>query len=226
MPPMHAVNAPTKLMRDLGYSEGYVYDPDTEEGFSGLNYFPDDLPRQQFYRPLERGFEREIKKRLDYWDETARNAKSAERIRQGPITDQTLCTPGGSIMRRSAKLVAIAAVAVLPLVGGMAARPSHRSARPRRRKPKPCRRRRRSAPGAYWVWQPGYWRWNGRALHLGRGPLCPRRPMPGPFGCRALGFWSAAAGSGAAATGAADRRQAQRRAALIRRGMDRPLRRR
>ncbi|HEY7990247.1 MAG TPA: replication-associated recombination protein A [Stellaceae bacterium] len=68
MPPMHAVNAPTKLMRELGYSEGYVYDPDTKEGFSGLNYFPDDLPRQTFYRPLERGFEREIMKRLDYWN--------------------------------------------------------------------------------------------------------------------------------------------------------------
>ena len=67
MPPMHAVNAPTRLMRDLGYSAGYVYDPNTEEGFSGLNYFPDDLPRQQFYQPIERGFEREIKKRLDYW---------------------------------------------------------------------------------------------------------------------------------------------------------------
>ncbi len=67
MPPMHAVNAPTRLMRDLGYSAGYVYDPNTEEGFSGLNYFPDDLPRQQFYQPNERGFEREIKKRLDYW---------------------------------------------------------------------------------------------------------------------------------------------------------------
>jgi putative ATPase len=68
MPPMHAVNAPTKLMRELGYAEGYVYDPDTKEGFSGLNYFPDDLPRQNFYRPLERGFEREIAKRLDYWN--------------------------------------------------------------------------------------------------------------------------------------------------------------
>ena len=68
MPPLHAVNAPTRLMRDLGYSEGYVYDPDTEEGFSGLNYFPDALPRQSFYQPLERGFEREIKKRLNYWE--------------------------------------------------------------------------------------------------------------------------------------------------------------
>jgi putative ATPase len=68
MPPMHAVNAPTRLMRDLGYSEGYIYDPDTAEGFSGLNYFPDALPRRNFYRPLDRGFEREIKKRLDYWE--------------------------------------------------------------------------------------------------------------------------------------------------------------
>jgi putative ATPase len=68
MPPLHAVNAPTRLMRELGYSEGYVYDPDTEEGFSGLNYFPDALPRQSFYRPAERGFEREIKKRLEYWE--------------------------------------------------------------------------------------------------------------------------------------------------------------
>jgi putative ATPase len=68
MPPLHAVNAPTRLMRELGYSEGYVYDPDTEEGFSGLNYFPDALPRQSFYRPVERGFEREIKKRLEYWE--------------------------------------------------------------------------------------------------------------------------------------------------------------
>ncbi|HUB96406.1 MAG TPA: replication-associated recombination protein A [Stellaceae bacterium] len=67
MPPMHAVNAPTRLMRELGYSEGYVYDPSTEEGFSGLDYFPDALERQSFYRPIARGFEREIKKRLDYW---------------------------------------------------------------------------------------------------------------------------------------------------------------
>ena len=74
MPPPHAVNAPTKLMRDLGYSAGYVYDPSTEEGFSGLNYFPDDLPRQQFYRPIERGFEREVKKRLDYWDKLRRDS--------------------------------------------------------------------------------------------------------------------------------------------------------
>jgi putative ATPase len=68
MPPLHAVNAPTRLMRELGYGEGYVYDPSAEDGFSGLNYFPDGVERQRFYRPIERGFEREIKKRLDYWD--------------------------------------------------------------------------------------------------------------------------------------------------------------
>jgi putative ATPase len=73
MPPMHSVNAPTKLMRELGYGEGYVYDPDTDEGFSGLNYFPDELPRRELYRPIERGFEREIKKRLDYWERLRRN---------------------------------------------------------------------------------------------------------------------------------------------------------
>jgi putative ATPase len=72
MPPMHAVNAPTRLMRELGYGEGYVYDPNTEEGFSGLDYFPEDLPRQPFYHPFERGFEREIKKRLDYWEKLRR----------------------------------------------------------------------------------------------------------------------------------------------------------
>jgi putative ATPase len=78
MPPMHAVNAPTKLMRELGYSEGYVYDPDTKEGFSGLNYFPDELPRQVFYRPLERGFEREIAKRIDYWNKLRQRKTETE----------------------------------------------------------------------------------------------------------------------------------------------------
>ena len=68
MPPKHILNAPTRLMKNLGYSDGYVYDHDTEEGFSGQNCFPDDMPRQRFYDPPERGFEREIRKRLDYWD--------------------------------------------------------------------------------------------------------------------------------------------------------------
>ena len=54
-------------MKDLGYGKGYVYDHNTDEGFSGQNYFPDDYPRQTFYEPSERGFEREVGKRLDYW---------------------------------------------------------------------------------------------------------------------------------------------------------------
>ncbi len=67
MPPMHILNAPTKLMKNIGYGGGYEYDHDAEEGFSGQNYFPDGMAREIFYNPPERGFEREIRKRLDYW---------------------------------------------------------------------------------------------------------------------------------------------------------------
>jgi len=67
MPPKHILNAPTRLMKNLGYGAGYEYDHNTAEGFSGQNYFPDDMPRQQFYRPTERGFEREVARRLAYW---------------------------------------------------------------------------------------------------------------------------------------------------------------
>jgi putative ATPase len=67
MPPMHILNAPTKLMAGLGYGKDYVYDPDTEAGFSGQNYFPDGMARAEFYKPMDRGFEREIQKRLDHW---------------------------------------------------------------------------------------------------------------------------------------------------------------
>ena len=65
-PPKHILNAPTRLMKDIGYGAGYAYDHEAEEGFSGQNYFPDGLARQRFYSPVERGFEREIRKRLDY----------------------------------------------------------------------------------------------------------------------------------------------------------------
>jgi putative ATPase len=68
MPPLHILNAPTGLMRKLGYGAGYRYDHATEEGFSGQNYFPDGTERRNFYRPGDRGFEREIKKRLLYWE--------------------------------------------------------------------------------------------------------------------------------------------------------------
>jgi putative ATPase len=68
MPPKHILNAPTRLMKDLGYGKGYSYDHDTAEGFSGQNYFPDGMARERFYNPVERGFEREIMKRIEYWD--------------------------------------------------------------------------------------------------------------------------------------------------------------
>jgi putative ATPase len=67
MPPAHILNAPTKLMKELGYGAGYEYDHDTDEGFSGQNYFPDAVKREEFYRPGERGFEKDIAKRLAYW---------------------------------------------------------------------------------------------------------------------------------------------------------------
>jgi putative ATPase len=67
MPPMHILNAPTSMMKDLGYGDGYQYDHDVDDGFSGQDYFPEDMTRQDFYTPPERGFEREINKRLDYW---------------------------------------------------------------------------------------------------------------------------------------------------------------
>jgi putative ATPase len=67
MPPAHILNAPTKLMKNLGYGKGYEYDHEAEEGFSGQNYFPEAMDRQSFYQPRDVGFEREVQKRLDYW---------------------------------------------------------------------------------------------------------------------------------------------------------------
>lgn len=68
MPPKHILNAPTKLMKQEGYGTGYQYDHDAPDAFSGQNYFPDAMPRTDFYAPPERGFEREINKRLAYWN--------------------------------------------------------------------------------------------------------------------------------------------------------------
>ena len=78
MPPKVILNAPTKLMGNEGYGEGYIYDHDTPEGFSGQNYFPQKIGRQKFYTPVERGFEREVKKRLDYFN-SLRKKKKMER---------------------------------------------------------------------------------------------------------------------------------------------------
>lgn len=66
-PPKHILNAPTRLMKDLGYGAGYEYDHDAEDAFSGQGYFPDEMSRERFYMPADRGFEREIAKRLAYW---------------------------------------------------------------------------------------------------------------------------------------------------------------
>ena len=68
MPPKNILNAPTKMMKNLGYSDGYVYDPETSTGCSGQNCFPDGMERISLYKPVERGFEREIKKRFEYWN--------------------------------------------------------------------------------------------------------------------------------------------------------------
>ena len=78
MPPAHILNAPTKLMQQLGYGAGYAYDHETEDAFSGQNYFPDGMARQQFYTPRGRGFEREIAKRLEYWAKLRRERSESE----------------------------------------------------------------------------------------------------------------------------------------------------
>ena len=73
-PPKKICNAATKLMTELGYGDGYVYDHDTENAFSGENFFPDELSRKVFYQPVERGFERELKKRIDWLDRKRKNS--------------------------------------------------------------------------------------------------------------------------------------------------------
>ncbi len=67
-PPKHILNAATSMMKDQGYGAGYAYDHDAEDGFSGQSYFPDTIPREAYYAPVDRGFERELKKRLTYFE--------------------------------------------------------------------------------------------------------------------------------------------------------------
>ena len=80
MPPAHILNAPTKLMKRLGYGKGYEYDHAAEDSFSGQNYFPDGMDRQSLFRPKETGFEREISKRMAHWTKLRgnRNAPSTK----------------------------------------------------------------------------------------------------------------------------------------------------
>lgn len=77
MPPANILNAPTKLMKDIGYGKDYAYDHETQDGFSGDNYWPEDMAAQTYYRPVERGFEREVAKRLDWWDKKRRERRGA-----------------------------------------------------------------------------------------------------------------------------------------------------
>jgi len=79
MPPKHILNAPTKLMQEWGYKEGYIYDQDLEDGFSGQNYFPEEMGRRRFYHPVDRGFEREIRKRIDYFDKLRKEKQKARK---------------------------------------------------------------------------------------------------------------------------------------------------
>ena len=67
LPPKHILNAPTKMMQEHGYGARYAYDHDEPDAFSGQDYFPEGLGRHTFYHPPQRGFERELRKRLDYW---------------------------------------------------------------------------------------------------------------------------------------------------------------
>ncbi|WP_417263778.1 replication-associated recombination protein A [Celeribacter sp.] len=76
-PPKHILNAPTKLMSEQGYGAGYSYDHDAEDAFSGQNYFPDTLPRTQFYKPVERGFERDLSKRVAYFEKLRAERKNS-----------------------------------------------------------------------------------------------------------------------------------------------------
>jgi len=77
MPPKHILNAPTRMMKDMGYGAHYAYDHDAPDGFSGQDYFPEGMGRQDFYDPPERGFEREIRKRLTYWDKLRARRQAA-----------------------------------------------------------------------------------------------------------------------------------------------------
>ena len=78
MPPMHILNAPTKLMKNVGYGKGYAYDHDADEGFSGQDYWPSEMKAEAFYEPTDRGFEARVKERLDYWNERRKALKQTD----------------------------------------------------------------------------------------------------------------------------------------------------
>jgi putative ATPase len=78
MPPMHILNAPTKLMKTVGYGKGYAYDHDADEGFSGQDYWPEEMEPQVFYEPTDRGFEARVRERLEYWEQRRKELQQSE----------------------------------------------------------------------------------------------------------------------------------------------------
>jgi len=74
-PPPHILNAPTKLMKQIGYGDGYAYDHDAQDGFSGANYWPEEMDRQTYYRPVPRGFERQVAERIEWWEKKRRDQR-------------------------------------------------------------------------------------------------------------------------------------------------------
>ena len=78
MPPMHILNAPTKLMKNVGYGKGYAYDHSTGEGFSGQDYWPEEMQPQDFYEPTDRGFEAKVRERLEYWNERRKELQQTD----------------------------------------------------------------------------------------------------------------------------------------------------
>ncbi len=83
MPPMHILNAPTRLMKNVGYGKDYAYDHNADEAFSGQNYWPEDMARQTFYEPSDRGFEARVRERLEYWNERRREIEAGGRASDG-----------------------------------------------------------------------------------------------------------------------------------------------
>jgi putative ATPase len=78
MPPAHILNAPTKLMKDIGYGKGYAYDHDAEDAFSGSDYWPEEMQPQAFYEPSDRGFEARVRERLEFWAERRKSLQSKQ----------------------------------------------------------------------------------------------------------------------------------------------------
>jgi putative ATPase len=78
MPPMHILNAPTRLMKTVGYGKGYAYDHDSDEGFSGQDYWPEDMEPQALYEPTDRGFEAKVRERLAYWNERRKELQQSD----------------------------------------------------------------------------------------------------------------------------------------------------